>query len=67
MEWISVKDRLPEEYSTNLVWAPEYHDEPFVSIYKNKRFEDIEFRSDDEFRIIKEFVTHWMPLPKPPT
>lgn len=61
MEWISVKDRLPQKYSnvliytsfgyvTNGMWVP----------YKNI------FVYDRGYELEKDEVTHWMPLPEPP-
>ena len=58
MEWISVKDRLPEN-------------EKWVTVGNNKFgvFIGQYFSSLGEFAckdILIEKVTHWMPLPKPP-
>lgn len=81
MEWISVKDRLPEE--ATVVWAiEENHQGPIMADYS--------FMSDGEnsgfvWSIVYDIptyhkgvwiytsyfddqynVTHWMPLPEPP-
>ncbi|MGB4820495.1 MAG: DUF551 domain-containing protein [Saprospiraceae bacterium] len=59
MEWISVKDRLPEINTFNLVT---YGAIPFVAVYKGLGVwidHDLELWEPDE-------VTHWMPLPEPP-
>lgn len=60
-EWISVKDRLPEDNTDVLV----YHGS-LISIYSymghNEWEDDYGYfsRTDDDG------ITHWMPLPEPP-
>ena len=61
MEWISVKDRLPEDGGDYLVT------DGFacmVSAFRSKNnewdFWNIKWWSSEQ-------VTHWMPLPKPPS
>lgn len=56
MKWIPVSERLPDEYTNVLVMS--------------KRFEEPKI---DQVWIIRgekiwtlDYVTHWMPLPKPP-
>ena len=58
--WISVEDRLPEEYVRVLVMVPE----------ANKLIGSPDMDTD---RVAKDrwvrwdrYVTHWMPLPEPP-
>ncbi len=54
-EWISVKDRLPEEGSYVLVFVNlGYGYTIGTSLYLNKSFK------------MDENITHWMPLPEPP-
>lgn len=58
MEWISVKDRLPEQGQEvltyyNLIAQGMY----YVDQYPNEMTENGD--------IVKE-LTHWMPLPEPP-
>lgn len=54
-EWISIKDRLPEQYTDVIV----LYDFGRVGVnWTNKENEFIE-HSDCK-------VTHWMPLPEPP-
>jgi hypothetical protein len=53
MEWISVKDRLPESINRLVLWyRPDEH-----SIYKIWI---------DSSHVINPLATHWMPLPSPP-
>jgi hypothetical protein len=57
-QWISVKERLPEEGLENqivLVWRASWHD------YDTVRWKSYEF--DD---VNSETITHWMPLPEAP-
>jgi hypothetical protein len=55
-EWISVDDRLPEQYSVAIVFDGEWVGE---AEYDGKRFH---WSSDEDIA----FATHWMPLPEPP-
>ncbi len=62
--WISVKERLPKDYGTHIVacyttcavWFMDYYGCGWESCY-----------SDGEFKIHSNDVTHWMPLPSPPS
>ena len=54
MEWISVKDKLPCESDNILVWEGQYCE--IYLCYNRDHFE----------RHYKD-ITHWMPLPEPPT
>ena len=60
-EWISVKDRLPENYKTVLGY------------YKDGDMEFLEYRKgvfisydEDGYPSEADYVTHWRPLPEPP-
>ena len=59
MEWISVKDRLPDHYKNVLAFGNEgiiiaqYYGEDFGNWATTMN------KSSDH-------ITHWMPLPKPP-
>lgn len=72
-EWIKVEDRLPEPYQRVLVYNP---------TDDKKKFDedgfDIDFLSNSQSGLLlwdwntdpdnfDRKVTHWMPLPKPPT
>lgn len=55
MTWVSVTERLPPEQEIVLVW-----------VQRNEGFVDMdELRGGRWFG--QEYVTHWMPLPGPPT
>lgn len=63
MEWISVKDRLPENTGDVLIYGRFTIDCPrrvYEAFYDKKRdkFTRLYINSKD--------VTHWMPLPDPP-
>ena len=55
-EWISAKDRLPEEDSSVLVWEKQGF--AFVDWYK---FGVWQLGAEN-----RAIITHWMPLPDPP-
>jgi hypothetical protein len=62
--WISTRSKLPERYNRVLVWAPTYHDEPFIAFFDKKGiFTDTEFENDEQMLFTVKF---WMPLPEPP-
>ena len=56
-KWISVDDRLPENYTSVLVVGG--------SVRSTALYQDMEFHSDFKLPESKD-VTHWMPLPEPP-
>ena len=66
--WIPVTERLPEERKTYLVKVESPHDP--IRIYhfdpKNGNYSDNLWRNGDLSYVEDCFVTHWMPLPKPP-
>lgn len=63
MKWISVKDRLPEEGDTVLVFNTSGGEDCLVTIA-------IKWPNEEwfltEIETTSEEVTHWMPLPEPP-
>ena len=58
MDWISVKDRLPEDVETYLVYGRNGYEIVFAVYYG-----DGECLTCDDLTNITRFVTHWMPLP----
>ena len=63
--WISVNDRLPETYTRVLIFGRYTRDCPkkvYEAVFhiKGKRFTSLA-------GIISKDVTHWQPLPSPPT
>lgn len=77
-EWISVKDRLPEELPENtgrktiscLVALKSCYPKGKATIQKRQRqwipYYDGSFVGWEWSRIGAQRVTHWMPLPEPP-
>ena len=60
-EWISVKDRLPADDATYLVYGRNWYG-IVVAIY----YGDGKWLTCDDLTNITRFVTHWMPMPIPP-
>lgn len=71
MEWISVKDRLPEKDGWYFVFAPGY--------WGNNRIYGLEGLACSNFKhnykehwgiersgVWKDVITHWMPMPEAP-
>lgn len=68
MEWISVKDRLPDKEGFYLVYSPIQQNNHVLSVDGGRA---VHMSSDLHIDIFFEngflkFVTHWMPLPKQP-
>jgi hypothetical protein len=65
MEWISVKDQLPEIDQKVLVWNIKFPDPEFLDIgyYDPDSCPDTCWRCEEYMSIEP---THWMPLPEPP-
>lgn len=68
--WISVKDRLPEEKGTYLVFAPTYHGGSSSGLDCNDGIMFARWKKHWSIEVgchkIPNCVTHWMPLPEPP-
>ena len=65
MNWISVKDSLPNVYMVCLVRTDGFIDSMFPQIlirYANGWYHP----TIEDFQIDDKHVTHWMPLPEPP-
>lgn len=64
-EWISVEDRLPDElFMAVLIYCPDKNN--IYCAYLNARNEWHIFDQGSGLWVL-ERVTHWMPLPSPPT
>lgn len=63
MEWVSTKNRLPEEAMPVLVYIADR--ESVMLTYFNGDFALVRVGYETGFSA--HGVTHWMPLPKPPT
>ena len=64
-EWIKCSDEMPEQGQKVLVFRPHAHEKP----YKDPNYKICTYAGEDIF-INSHFeheITHWMPLPKPPT
>jgi hypothetical protein len=59
--WISVKDRLPAKHECVLIYDSVCH-----NIYMAWRDDDLDVWFSEEYLPDFVYVTHWMPLPKPP-
>lgn len=64
MDWISVKDRLPDNFGPYLVYLEGGYGMDVVPFgpFETKEFQEL----DDDGYERKVYVTHWMPLPPPP-
>jgi len=58
MEWISIKDRLPKEHESVLLFEDKFK----TIVYGFWNGEDFY----QTFNGLYDGVTHWMPLPQPP-
>lgn len=70
-DWISVKDRLPEEFKRVLIFRANYEGDienkmhvGFLSYKGEFRGSQGELFDDDLYP--HTLITHWMPLPAPP-
>jgi len=63
MEWISVKDRLPENEESIIIFDGR---EVFSGIYINGYFRNHDCEGLAFGPLENKNVSHWMPLPKPP-
>ena len=66
-EWISVKDKLPEDEQLVFCSGLDFEVGPSRH-YGVLRYNNGEFAYVDDDGIYEEwkYITHWMPLPKPP-
>ena len=79
-EWISVGDSMPKAYEDVFIWPrPDFGVEQFVGHFTphatGKAYESTgfagwfaaEYESSYGIALRRVNVTHWMPLPKPPS
>jgi hypothetical protein len=75
MEWISVKEKLPDDYDYVLVYATMNGTNEPCPISIARRYgreweilndEGIGFCMDSSMYILAKDITHWAPLPKAP-
>jgi len=64
-QWISVKDRLPQEYERVLIYIPQFKDCMVDYVVKFAR-EDLPYIWGCQLVDEYEKVSHWMALPPPP-
>lgn len=64
IQWVSVKDRLPEIGKSVLIYYPKW-DGDEIQVAKLED-DGMMFDICGEFNIGTGVVTHWMPLPEPP-
>ena len=58
--WISVEERMPTEDALYLVYAPNRIETSWYNSSKDRVWQEIP-------KVWADAVTHWMPLPEPPT
>ncbi len=63
MEWISVKDRLPEKSGYYLYFASS----PYIGLQNGIGVSYFMHKAKDWKKVYTPYVTHWMELPEPPT
>lgn len=67
MEWISVKDRLPNEGDIVVAWLFKKKEPACVRFERDKHgpiwYELVTVDRDNDR---EDLITHWMPLPEPP-
>jgi len=63
MQWVSVKDGLPEKEDTVLLWVGRFS-EMYLGWYSLAYCEWVSTIGSNQ--IPQDWITHWMPLPKPP-
>src|SRR5574344_70120 len=75
--WISVKERLPDDVGSYLVYYHEWNNGDFLLKYDDYRIRVMRFMNNGKWRMpvctdkrceadTNREVTHWQPLPQPP-
>ena len=63
-DWISVKDRLPEDKNRVLVWyMGRRYEMPLFAEWDRSQWWDHEGLAFGDY---SKHITHWQPLPEPP-
>ncbi len=65
-KWISVEDRLPEKYEDVLIYRGQFIGN-LINVYTYLGNNEWEDEYGYWSRTKDESITHWMPLPTPPT
>lgn len=60
--WISVEEKLPNDFSNVFVWFSGMYGEPKIVFFREGDFYPNSFSSE----YITKWVKYWMPLPNPP-
>jgi hypothetical protein len=64
-EWISVEDRLPDElFAAVLIYCPDRDNIYCAYLNARNEWHIFDYGAGQQ---VDERVTHWMPLPSPPT
>ena len=67
MEWVSVKDRLPEEDENEYILFTDRQSVFFGRYYyRNCHKKECLWKPENGYIHQSSEITHWMPLPKPP-
>ena len=65
MEWINVKDKLPDKHMNVIAWAPDGYDQT-KRLVRETYYMRGSFYVNGLHMPELRGVTHWMPLPEPP-
>ena len=65
-EWISVKDRLPEKGTGNVLVVKQFRGKPYVDIGEVIGGNACCYADEYTINPREHIFTHWMPLPQPP-
>ncbi|WP_312131903.1 DUF551 domain-containing protein [Leclercia sp.] len=64
MEWIKTADRMPDDGRYVLVFHPGDGVQKITFFFAYGKWWDA---AEDDYGVHKDYFTHWMPLPPPPT
>lgn len=66
MEWISVKEKMPENDQRVLVWDTKFREQRILVCNHEYGCWDTEDGDDIECKFDPQRITHWCPLPESP-